>query len=159
MTLVVMTFSMNSTLAGANNSAGFERLKTLVGEWQGKTSEGHSANISYQLISNGSALMETVTTPGEPNMVTIYHPDGDKLMMTHYCSAGSQPRMRAAVPTGEIKSLNFVFIDGANLEKHNGAHMHSLTVTFVDKDHITQEWIWRDAGKDVQAKFVLERKR
>jgi hypothetical protein len=52
-------------------------------------------NVSYQLISGGAAIMERIMPPNEPSMVSIYHLDGDKLMMTHYCSAGNQPRMQA----------------------------------------------------------------
>ena len=34
-------------------------------------------------------------------MATLYHLDGDQLMLTHYCSAGNQPRMRAATVSTE----------------------------------------------------------
>ena len=156
--LIVMTVSAHSARATNNAAAGFEKLKSLVGEWQGKTSEGEAVTLSYQLVSSGTALMETLTQANEPNMITIYHLNGDKIMMTHYCSVGNQPRMQAAVPAGDIKSLRFVFLDGANLKSHGDGHIHSLTVTFQDNDHFTQEWTWRDGGKDSHSRHSFTRK-
>ena len=81
-------------------NAGFEKLKPLVGNWQGKSSEGKPVAITYALVSDGSALMETLRAGSEPEMVTVYYPDGDRLMMTHYCSMHNQPRMRADTTEG-----------------------------------------------------------
>jgi len=118
---------LTSSILAQNKSArapaavGFEKLKSLVGEWQGTGTQG-STNVTYQLVSNGSALMETLMPPNEPSMVTLYHRDGDKLMMTHYCSFGNQPRMRAEVPAGEIKNLNFTFVDATNMANSSQGH-------------------------------------
>jgi hypothetical protein len=111
-----ITLSAHSVLAQSTAAAGFEKLKALVGEWQGTGPHG-KVNLSYQLISGGSALMEILDPISEPSMATIYHLDGDKLVMTHYCSIGNQPRMLAQVPAGEIKNLSFTFVDATNLAK------------------------------------------
>ena len=65
------------------------------------------AMVTYALVSDNSALMERLAEGGESKMVTIYHPDGDHLMMTHYCSAHNQPRMRSQPVSGEIKKITF----------------------------------------------------
>jgi hypothetical protein len=103
--------------------------------------------------------METIEAEGEPSMVTLYHPDGNKLMMTHYCSIGNQPRMRADVPTGEVKNLSFTFVDATNMAKPADGHMHSLTMTFQDADHMAQVWTFRQDSKDMPVTFNLERKK
>ena len=92
-------------------------------------------------------------------MVSVYHLDGGVLRMTHYCSAGNQPRMRAEAPSGEIKQLRFVFVDATNLAKSSDDHIRGLTLTFQDKDHITQEWAVREGGKDFLTTLKLERKK
>src|SRR5262245_33835119 len=74
-------------------AAGFEKLKSLAGEWQAQGPHGLT-KVSYEIVSGGTAVMETIIPPQEPTMVTLYHRDGDQLMMTHYCSGGNQPRMR-----------------------------------------------------------------
>ena len=159
MMVVMMAFAGHAAPATNNASVAFEKLKSLVGEWQGKSPEGVEASLTYQLISGGTAVMETLKPANEPGMVTIYHLNGDRVMMTHYCSAGNQPRMQAAVPAGDVKTLAFVFVDGANLAGHGNGHIHGLNLTFLDKDHVTQEWIWRDGGKDVQMKNTFTRKK
>lgn len=128
------------------SNAGFEKLKSLVGTWKGESSEGE-LTLTYKLVSGGSAIMETNGSEMHPDgMITMYHLDGDKLMMTHYCSMGNQPRMKAVDLTGEGK-LAFSCVSGTNMTEDD-AHMHALTITFTDNDHMKQEWTMRSAGKD-----------
>ncbi|MCI0691252.1 hypothetical protein L0337_04505 [candidate division KSB1 bacterium] len=148
----------NPVLAQSKAAVGFEKLKSLVGEWQGTGPHG-KVKVSYQLISGGSALMEILDPISEPSMVTIYHLGGDKLAMTHYCSIGNQPRMRAEAPSGEIRKLNFTFADVTNMTSASQGHMRHLTMTFQGKDRITQVWTWRQDGEDTPATFTLERKK
>lgn len=148
----------NPVLAQSNAKARFEKLKSLVGEWQG-TGPHASTNVSYQLVSGGSAVMETLMPKGEPDMITIYHLDGDKLMMTHYCSIGNQPRMQAEASGSESNKLNFTFVDVTNMTKPSDGHMINLALTFEGKDQLRQVWTWREAGKDVMSTFSFERKK
>ena len=66
------------------------------------------SQISYKVVSGGSALMETIREPNGTEMVTGFHPDGDRLLMTHYCSLGNQPRMRADGLSDGGKKVAFV---------------------------------------------------
>jgi hypothetical protein len=84
--------------------------------------------------------MEKLAISGEPEMLTVYHPDGDRLMLTHYCSLHNQPRMRSRTPHQEENKIAFDFLDVNNLSEPGAGHMHKLVVTFEDKDHLTQEW-------------------
>src|SRR4051794_37188132 len=69
----------------------FERLKTLVGTWKGKTDMGQGPiemTVQYRLLAAGSVLEERVFQ-GTPNeMVTMYYEQGGKLALTHYCMMG-----------------------------------------------------------------------
>ena len=156
--LTIIAVSASSASAQSQAAAGFERLKSLVGEWQSKSPDGQTVTVSYQLISGGTAVMETLKPANEPGMVSIYHLDGGSLRMTHFCTAGNQPRMRAEAPPGELKQLRFVFVDATNLANSSDVHIRGLTITFQDKDHITQEWAVREGGKDSFTTHKLERK-
>ena len=169
----VLSFVLSLVLVGAllfadektavpKSTPGFEKLKTLTGEWSGKTKDGSAVGVSYKVVSNGTAIMEmlSMAKEGEADMVTVYHPDGDNLIMTHYCSANNQPRMKALPVSGEIKTLTFSFLDATNLSGPDAGHMHRLAVNFQDKDHFTQEWTWREKGKDAFTEvFKFERKK
>ena len=103
-------------------------------------------HVSYRLISDGTALLETQTAD-ESEMVTIYNPDGKDVILTHYCSHGNEPRMRARVPSGEVEKLDFRLIDIANLSSPTALHRNRLVVTFHDPRHFTQEWTSLENGK------------
>src|SRR6185369_11117118 len=69
------------------SSPEFERLKTLVGRWQGKTDMGQGPidmSVQYRLLAGGSVLEERVFA-GTPNeMLTVYYEKEGKLALTHY---------------------------------------------------------------------------
>jgi hypothetical protein len=132
--------------SGATANAGFEKLKSLAGTWDTTAPEGGPATVTYQVVSNGTAVMETISHSDEPQMITMYTVDGDHLMMTHYCGIGNQPRMRASVPSGDVKELKFNFVDGANMKKTD-MHMHALDMKFIDATHVDAVWSLWDKGK------------
>ena len=143
-------------------SSAFDRLKSLEGTWTGTAGHGDGegpASVVYHVVGGGSAVVETLF-PGTPHeMVTVYHRDGERLVLTHYCTAGNQPRMRfekSATP-GEIA---FAFDGGTNLKPERDGHMHQALIRVVDDDHIVSEWTYYAEGKPGStAKFRLERKK
>jgi len=153
--------AMEAHSAAATNP-GFEKMKSLVGEWVGTVDEGGKkmpVTVSYRLVSNGTALEETLKTPEDMDMITMYVADGKNLSMTHYCAEGNQPRMRAAVPAGNVNTLEFHYLDATNLPGADASHMHGLVVAFKDADHITQAWTHRVDGKDQTGVFEFARKK
>lgn len=150
------------TLSAPARSAshpGWEKMKSLVGDWEGKYNDTAPVALSYKMVSSGTALMETLAAPGEMEMVTVYHPDGDRLMMTHYCAASNQPRMRTGAPAGDGKQLTFSFVDATNLAGPDAEHMRKLVVTIQDADHFKQEWTSRSKGKEETGVFLYTRKK
>ena len=141
--LVFLIFSATVALASeAAPNPGWEKLKTLVGTWQ-STTAGHpgAVTITFKLVSNGSSLMETMDMPGHSEeMITMYAPDAPsgRIVATHYCSAGNQPRMAAAGLDGS--RLDFQFLDATNVVDPNGELMRGLEIRFQDADHFEQLW-------------------
>ncbi|HKV94331.1 MAG TPA: hypothetical protein VJW20_17415 [Candidatus Angelobacter sp.] len=127
-----------------NAGAAFDSLKGLTGQWQVKDPSGKMQTITWQLISGGSVLMESME---EESMVTMYHVDKDHLMLTHYCSAHNQPRMQGQV-SDDGKTFTFDFLDATNLASPADPHMHKLVLTILDKDHFTEKWFFSINGKD-----------
>ena len=150
-----------ATLAAlqAKPARAFDQLKMLVGEWGGKTQDDKAVGATYRLVSSGTALLETLNSPDEMEMVTVYTPDGDRLAVTHYCAANNQPRMSTEPITGLAKEFKFAFLGATNLPSAATGHMHGLTVTLEDKDHFTQTWTWRENGHDKTEVFHFTRKK
>jgi hypothetical protein len=138
----------------------WDKLKTLVGKWKGTytgaegTSEGR---LSYALVSNGTSLMETMNSSHDEDMVTMYHVDGNRILATHYCAMGNQPRMAAPGLSADGKTLAFAFVDASNVSDPDGGIMRSLVIRFQDADHFSQDWTWREKGKDQVATFTYAR--
>jgi hypothetical protein len=133
----------------------FTAIKTLPGTWQGTTSNG-PVEVTYKTVSDGSAVMSEIL--GHDDMVSLIHLDGpDKLLLTHYCAVGNQPRMQASVsPDG--KMITFNFLDATNLSTPDAGHMQKMILTIVDDNHHTEEWVFGDHGKEHKELFDLHRK-
>ena len=100
--------------------------------------------------------MERLKPGVDHEMITMYHPDNDSILMTHYCEANNQPRMQTASAEGG-KSLTFSFVDVANLKNDEDGHMRNVVLTFVDKDHFNAEWTYREKGKETAMLFQFAR--
>ena len=138
----------------------FEKLRALVGDWQGTLPDGGVIEITYEEISGG-AIVEIYhsTDPMWWNMSSVYHLDKNQILMTHYCSWGNHPRMSAHPDaTQDINELEFNVIDIATTQPTNG-YMHNLHISFKDKTHLSHQWIWRDKGKDTPLTLTLVKKK
>jgi len=126
----------------------WEKLKTLVGEWDSSTVEGAKkppTHLSVRMTGGGSAMMHWMAAGTPHEMVTMFAMDKDDLLATHYCAAHNQPRMRA-VPGGTADRIAFEFKDGTNIRPGDG-YMGRLVLTFVDADHHDEEWGYVMDGK------------
>jgi len=153
-----LMFVLVTSVAFAASAAqkSFEDLKALDGTWEGTVKNGQPVEVDYRVTSNGSALMSEIK--GKEDMISMFNLDGSRIMMTHYCSSGNQPRMVAsASPDG--KTFTFAFIDGTNLATPDAGHMSRLIISMPDANHHTEEWIYNDHGKEMKEVFDLWRKK
>jgi hypothetical protein len=153
--LVLALYAAAPASGAGATPAEWSRMKSLVGAWKG-TAEGKPVSVTYALVSNGTALMETLDGDHDMTMITMYAPDGASLLATHYCAAGNQPRMRATgSPDGRSLAFEFVDVSGQGTEV-----MRRLVVTFVDADHFRQTWTSRAAdGQEHSSVFDYTRVR
>ena len=136
----------------------WQRLKTLVGSWDGTMEEGGTsmpATVEVRMTGDGSAIMHVLGKDSPYEMVTMIHPDGKRLLATHYCAAHNQPRM-ALVPSAAANQVSFDFIDGTNIGPGE-QHMRSVVFTFIDADH--HEELWTSSGSSKPAIFKFARKK
>jgi len=127
--------------------AAFARLKSLAGEWQADTSMGKS-HITYEIIAGGATVLERETISNMHDMLTAYHLDGDRLLLTHYCMAGNQPRMQARRYDAKTGELRFEFLEATNLATPQAGHMHNTTLRFADGGRLNADWEWYEGGKN-----------
>ncbi len=124
---------------GDNARAKFEKFKSLAGEWTTMSSHGEGekqeSTARYHVTAGGTAVVETIFMGSPHEMVTVYHMDGDQLVLTHYCVLGNQPKM-IAQPGGDASKVAFKFAGGSNITSKDAQHMHDASSDFVDNGHV-----------------------
>jgi hypothetical protein len=97
-----------------------------------------------------------VNTPYE--MFTVYHLEGDQVVLTHYCSSNTQPRMKSSGLQGNL--MAFEFAGGANIDPAKTSHMHGARIEFVSADEIKGTWQnWKDGKPEEAVTFRVVRKK
>ena len=153
---LLLVLATSAAFAASAAQKSFEELKSLDGSWEGKAPDGQTVQVAYRVTGNGSAVMSEIK--GHADMISMFNLDGDRLLMTHYCGAGNQPRMVASTsPDG--KTLTFNFLDATNLASPDDGHMTRLVLSMPDANHHTEEWIYSDHGKQEKEVFELWRKK
>lgn len=136
-------------------SKNFEQLKELVGRWEG-TDPHHpeeKAVLEYKLTAGGTALVETLF-PGKPHeMVSVYHDRNGRPMMVHYCMLGNQPQLDLI--NAEPNQLTFEMKGEKGLGSSKEMHMHALTITWKDANHIEQNWTSFQNGKKKESSTIV----
>lgn len=131
------------------HSRDFEKMKELVGVWEGKADMGkgmETIKATYELTSAGNVIIERLFAGQPHEMVTVYYDFKGRMGMTHYCSLGNQPHMELMNP-GENSMMFVLSKKNPNLVSVKETHMHALTISFDSKDNITQTWTLYEKGK------------
>ncbi len=143
------------------NSA-FAFLKTLAGDWERSGGAhdhgGNSHKVIFRNTAADSSVMETMFPGEDMEMISIYHRDGDKLLLTHYCALQNAPIMKfeKSDKPGEIK---FVFEGGTNFDPKVDAHVHEGVLRIKDANTLESSFVSYANGKpDQKPSGVLKRK-
>lgn len=131
--------------ADASAAEAFRSLSGLVGRWEGQFADGRTHSVTYRLTAGGTVLVETWTLGPDRESMTLYHRDGDRLLATHYCPQGNQPRL-VLVDAGDPEKLSFTFLDGTNLQVPGRAHQHDFWIRRIDNDHYQRSETYVDNG-------------
>lgn len=166
--LVLAVLAFVATAAAAAETpaldarSGFDLLKSLDGEWQGQAGMGDfesDTTVIYHVTAGGSAVVETIFPGTEYEMKTIYHMDGDRLVLTHYCHQGNQPRM-VFTPGEEPDVLAFEPAGGTSFDPEHGTYMHDAVIRVRADGTIESRWqSYADGAPGPVARFVLARQR
>lgn len=117
--------------APTDAAARFDVLRTLVGEWRPADDAGSTLRLRFSLTAGGTVLVEEWQRRGQPHSLTLYHRDGTRLIATHYCPQGNQPRL-ASQPGGGAAVVQFRFIDATDLDRGGEAYLVDLSFDLSD---------------------------
>jgi hypothetical protein len=120
------------------NCPEFDRMKTLVGTWKGKTDIGQGPvdiTVQYRILAGGTVLEERCFPDTPMELVTMFYEKNGKLAMTHYCVLGNRPAM--TLKASDDKSLTFDFDPSCGINTKTETHMHAMSLRFDNPDTIT----------------------
>lgn len=130
-------------------TAAYDRLKALAGAWEGKSTKGWTDRVHVKTIAAGSVVVfDSFDAHPNEEMLTTFAPDGERLLLTHFCVARNQPRLVLSRVEDEGRRLTFTFLDGGNLPSRDRGHMDSVVLTFLDADRFTERWSWFQDGRE-----------
>ena len=155
--IVVLVFASTSLLAQSDAQRILDRFKSMAGTWQGKSLGGDTNQVAYQLVAGGKAVMGEIHN-GSGDMTSMFYVDGNRLLMTHFCPSGNQPRMTATI-SPDLKMVSFDFLDATNLSAPTAGHMHRAVYLFSDDDHYSEEWTWKQEGKAATFHYEMQRQK
>jgi hypothetical protein len=153
--IAALALATASAVAQTDAQKAFASIKALPGTWAGDTSMG-PVQVTFKVTAGGSAVMSEIL--GKEDMISMFNLDGpDRLLLTHYCAVGNEPRMEASLsPDGKV--ITFTYVDATNLATPDAGHMQKMILTMIDDNHHTEEWTFVDHGKAHKEVFDLRRK-
>lgn len=155
--LVFIVFASGHAAGGQTADAAAARaalalFTSLAGDWEGSSTAGWSGTATYSVIGRGSAVLSTSKHSAHPGdqeaMATVYHLDGSRLLLTHYCVAKNQPRLVATKIENGGRRIEFTFLDATNLSSRNAGHMDRAVFEFQDHTRFTSRWTWYQDGQE-----------
>ena len=155
--------AMSGTALAADSEEIMSRLAELEGEWMLLDENGEVTDVvasTFRVTASGSTLMERMfpDSPDGYEMLNVYHIDGDRVLMPHYCSAGTQPRL-SAISTA-VDRLRWEMESITNLSDPGDEHLHQAEFVFHGGDRLTTHWNSMSDGElsDESATFELQRR-
>jgi hypothetical protein len=137
----------------------WKQLTSLVGQWEAVMNmNGKPVQIKLEIrmTGDGSSIMHLMDKDTPHEMITMIHPDGKRLLATHYCAAHNQPRM-AMVASKAPGQIAFQFVDGTNIGPGEG-YMKGLVFTFIDADHHDEAWTYSSSPTASVFKYTRKKK-
>ncbi len=102
-------------------------------------------------------LVETWLAGDRPHSLTLYHADGERLMATHYCPQGNQPRLLLD-PASRPDHMSFRFHDATNLASPEQSHQHALAFDFREAPlRLRRSETYRSGDGDESSELLLVR--
>lgn len=146
----------------AASAAAFDTLKSLAGTWRGEGVAGDqrtSVDLHFEVVSAGTAVMERLFVGTPHEMVTMYHRDGDRLVLTHYCSVGNQPSMELKGWTASPEAvMSFGFTGASNWASQDALVMHDARLVVTGANQLSTTWsAWNHGKLDHSANFTFSR--
>ena len=158
---LLLANNADQSKAAHDARSAFEALKAMAGTWHGTVAaegeEPRETEIVYEVRSAGHSVVQTFS-PGKPyEMFSVYHLDGEDLLMTHYCAIGNAPKMKF-VATGKPGEIVWEFNGGSNLDPGKDPHAHEGRMQITGPDsYVSKSVGWSNGEPSSKRTFTMKR--
>jgi hypothetical protein len=161
--VIAVTPTPSRAQQSVDSAAAFARLKALAGTWDA-TEKGNptfAEEVVYTMTGRGSVLIEDMKAPNAlmGHMLTSYHLDKGTLVLTHFCGAGNQPRMRVKSVQDNGNRISFEIYDITNLSAPEAYHSTHVDVLFLGEDRVDLVYRGKASRKEMTQVFQLARRK
>jgi hypothetical protein len=151
----IVVFAMAIFAVHFSNQAqadAFASLQSLRGKWVARQTDANTTvDVIYDVASKDSVITEHFGKE-----LTVFYRDGNKLLLTHFCNVGNQPRLKLQ-QGGSPDLLEFKFVDATNLSKPDASHVDHITYRFVNKDQMEGTWTWKKGDRFESEQYLMTR--
>jgi hypothetical protein len=139
----------------------FRLLTQLEGRWLGsggRLGTEPEETVHELSVAAGDSVVLEVMDPGGERELNVYHLVEGDLMLTHYCGAGIQPRLKLDLRRAAPGVLPFVLVDGSGFDPDMDRHIHSAKLVVRHGGYLESWWTAEKEGQVVmESRFILER--
>ena len=141
-----------SAALGSSDTA-FETFKGFEGKWAIHSGQKTlPIEMTYEIGSKGSIVTEQFGKE-----LSVFYRDGQSLLMTHFCNAGNQPRLRLRENT-RPGVFEFQMFDITNLQSADADHVERVVYRIIDNKTIDLEIAWKNRKSEEESeKYTLNR--
>jgi hypothetical protein len=107
--------------------------------------------MTYEIGSKGSIVTEQFGKE-----LSVFYRDGQSLLMTHFCNAGNQPRLRLRENT-RPGVFEFQMFDITNLQSADADHVERVVYRIIDDKTMDLEIVWKNGKSEESEKYTLTR--
>lgn len=129
----------------------FEKVAALAGEW--RVQERPSLRIVFEPTAGGSVIIERWMVGERMHSLTVYHLDGERVVATHYCPQGNQPRLASTAAASA--GVSFAFLDATGLDPHE-SYQHDLSFSWNAGGTVSRaDTYWGPEGAEEESVLTL----
>lgn len=136
---------------------GWSRMLALAGRWRlpaPETPRQAAFRVVLAPVSRGTALEERYGNPAGDTTRTLFHRDGARILATHYCAQGNQPRLAWTPPAAaDAAPIAFEFVDATNLPDPGASHLVRLTLSLDPEGRLIRDEVY--AGRTGEERDVM----
>lgn len=143
--------------SSAPGATGLAALARLEGSWRPADRPASPLRIRFSSTAGGTTIVEEWTRAGRPHSLTLYTQDGTRLLATHYCPQGNQPRL-ASHPMSDPGTLRFTFRDATGIDPGE-SWLTALSFDWSDPAVLIRRETYRTSTTDEPSELRLVRDR